>query len=410
MNHRVVEIKVHGTRTKMLLRDDGMPSFYPNLFKTNQYARRALSTQEKALRATALLEEFLIYESIDLEGRLMKRPSEGLTDQEISRLVVDAAFKRETLDKKYSGVRLLDSAIEYVEGPHVNQRLDFIREYLKFLYETLADEASRYTLSAQVEKSLNRKIKSAKPAWKKTKVAQMKGLDTEQRNRLRAIAHYDSEENPFTTEATRLRNYIIVLLGMECGLRRSEMLLLKGNDIDYREREIIVRALTSDIEDPRVRAPGFKTAERKIRISEDLVFAIKDYVEKHRSRAAKARKHPFLLVSHRKYEGSPVSVGGLDSLLSQLASVEPALKGVTLHTLRHDCVYTLLESERERLDELTPEDRTTWIQKVLTWTFGWSPTSQMPQLYGAKFWHEEANRGMDERARHFAGLLESDDL
>lgn len=407
MDHRVVEIKVHGTRRKVLLRND-MPTFYPNLYITSECSARALSTQDKILRHIAVLEDFLIHEKIDLESRLIDRPSKGLTDAEVSRLVADAALTRDTLDTKYSGIRLLDSAYEFVEAAYVNARLEHIRDYLEYLYIKLADEASRDDLSSKIKNSINLKIQAARPAWKRRKIDQIKGLDNDQRERLLSIAHYESEENPFDTDANRLRNYIIVLLGVECGLRRAEMLLLKTSDIDFSRREIAVRALTSSISDLRIKAPGFKTHERKLQISDELVFAIKDYTERYRSNIASARKHPFLLVSHRRNEGQAITLNGVDNVLPRIVSVAPQLEGVTLHTLRHDCVYTLLDSMREELETLTPEDRTTKVQKVLTWAFGWSPESEMPALYGAKFWHEEANRAMKKRVERFSSLVQED--
>ncbi len=56
-----------------------------------------------------------------------------------------------------------------------------------------------------------------------------------------------------------------------------------------------------------------------------------------------------------------------------------------------------------QLAALTPEDRTTQIQKTLTWMFGWSPDSNMPGLYGAKFWKEEADKAIQKRAERFTG-------
>ena len=59
---------------------------------------------------------------------------------------------------------------------------------------------------------------------------------------------------------------------------------------------------------------------------------------------------------------------------------------------------------RDELELMTPEDRTTKVQKVLTFAFGWSPESNMPGLYGAKFWKEEADRAMKKRADRFKAL------
>jgi hypothetical protein len=91
----------------------------------------------------------------------------------------------------------------------------------------------------------------------------------------------------------------------------------------------------------------------------------------------------------------------VDGVLSKVREIAPELAHVHLHILRHDAVYTMLESMREELATLTPEDRTTQVQKTLTWMFGWSPESNMPGLYGAKFWKEEADKAIQKRAERF---------
>ena len=57
-------------------------------------------------------------------------------------------------------------------------------------------------------------------------------------------------------------------------------------------------------------------------------------------------------------------------------------------------------------ENLTPEDRTTQVQKTLTFMFGWSPESHMPGLYGARFWKEEADKAMKKRSDKFKATRE----
>ena len=144
-------------------------------------------------------------------------------------------------------------------------------------------------------------------------------------------------------------------------------------------------------------------------MSDDLVWALQEYVGTCRvlkKGALEATKHPFLLVSHRRNDGRPMSIKALDGILPRVGKVVPELAHVHTHILRHDAVYTLLDSMREDLVALTPEDRTTKVQKVLTYAFGWSPESNMPSLYGAKFWKEEADRAMRKRSDKFKVIRE----
>jgi hypothetical protein len=145
-------------------------------------------------------------------------------------------------------------------------------------------------------------------------------------------------------------------------------------------------------------------------MGDDLIFALKTYVDTYRvfkCGLSEAKKHPFLLVSHRRNDGRPLSVKAIDCILPRVGKVAPELSHVHPHVLRHDAVFTLLESMREDLETLTPEDRMTKAQKILTYAFGWSPESNMPSLYGAKFWKEEANKAMKTRSDKFKAIRAS---
>lgn len=406
MAYQIVEIRSYGARRKVLVQCS-LPVYYPNLYMTVEQSARALNTQQKYLEHIGLFEAFLEYESADLVGRLEERPkSQYLTDNEISRFVADAALSKLALDKKYSGARLLPAAHTTVGRIHAQQRLEAVRDYLKFLYDKLGDEATRDAAIDDLELRFNRKIKSARPAWKKRKNDEIRGLTHQERERLLAVMHPESDENPFANEALKQRNYIVLLLGLEMGLRRSEMLLIKLSDIHWHNGQLSVVNLEDENVDSRASAPQFKTHERMLQMSNELIWALQTYVDTYRV-LKNTRKHPFLLVSHRRNEGGPMSIKALDGVLPRVGKVVPELEQVHLHVLRHDSVYTLLESMREELEKFTPEDRTTQVQKVLTYAFGWSPESHMPGLYGAKFWKEEADKAMKKRSERFTVISES---
>lgn len=399
MSFQIVEIKINDARRKVLLQDS-LPLYYPNLYVTCDMPNRSINTQRLHLNHIITFEAFLAYESIDLVARLKARPiSNYLTDNELARWVSDAELTKKTLDKKYAGIKLVSSGYERVGGAHVFQRIDGVRDYLEFLYDKLGDSGTRNTAIKDVNARIKRKIKAASPAWNKTILDTMKGLTDKERQCLLEFMHPKCSLNPFQTDALRWRNYIVLLLGLELGLRRSEMLLMKISDIKWGDQQIEVVDLPSGLVDPRKEAPQFKTHERRLPLSDDLSTALVTYLETFRAsnrQTVKANKHPFLLVSIR--DGKPLSLSGLEQVFTNLGEGFPELRHITPHTLRHDAVYTLLASMSEELEAQTPEDRSTQVQKVLTWAFGWSPESDMPRLYGAKFWHEEADKAMRSRA------------
>lgn len=412
MSYRVVEQVVNAARRKLLVQGH-IPVYYPNLYVTFELSGKALETTKKYLEHLAVFEDFLAFSSIDLISRLEQRPkSQYLTDSEISRFVSDAGFNKVTLAKKYEGMRLHPMAYEQVGKVHAKQRIEAVRDYLAFLYDKLGDQSTRDEAVDDVKRRLNRKIKAASPGWKKTRIDEMKELTTTERGLLLEVMHPASAENPFADETIKLRNYIILLLGLELGLRRSEMLLIKTSDIHWHNRQLAVVNLEDESIDPRTMAPQFKTHERMLIMGDELYEAISQYESKYRYRKShkglsQAKKHPFLLVSHRRNEGQPMSIKALDGVLPRVGEIAPELAHIHLHILRHDAVYTMLESMRKELEKLTPEDRTTQVQKTLTWMFGWSPESNMPGLYGAKFWKEEADKAMKKRSDKFKAIRES---
>ncbi|RMS13668.1 site-specific integrase [Pseudomonas poae] len=406
MGFQIIEQVVNAARRKLLVQDY-IPVYYPNLYITMGHSGRALETTKKYLEHLAVLEGFLAFSSIDLISHLEQRPhSQYLTDNELSRFVSDAGFSKETLAMKYAGIRLHPNAYKSVGKAHAQQRIEAVRDYLGFLYDKLGDHSTRYEAVDDLKKRINCKIIAARPGWKKTRTHKMKGLTSQERTRLLEIMHPDSAENPFSDEAIRWRNYIILLLGLDMGLRRSEMLLIKTSDIHWHSRQLAVVNLEDESLDPRTMAPQFKTNERMLVMTDDLYDAITEYESTYRHRKprsgrSRANRHPFLLVAHKRNDGGPLTIKAVDGVLSRIREIAPELAHVHTHTLRHDAVYTMLESMREELAVLTPEDRTTQVQKTLTWMFGWSPDSNMPDLYGAKFWKEEADKAIQKRAERF---------
>nr|SIO73950.1 phage integrase family site specific recombinase [Pseudomonas savastanoi pv. phaseolicola] len=406
MGFQIIEQVVNAARRKLLVQDH-IPIYYPNLFITMEHSGRALETTKKYLEHLAVFEEFLAFSCIDLISHLEQRPhSQYLTDSELSRFVSDAGFSKETLAMKYERMRLHPTAYKSIGKIHAQQRIEAVRDYLAFLYDKLGDHSTRYGAVDDLKERISRKIKAAKPAWNKTRTGKVKWLTSQERTRLLEIMHPDSAENPFSDEAIRRRNYIILLLGLDMGLRRSEMLLIKTSDIHWHSRQLAVVNLEDESLDPRTMAPQFKTNERMLVMTDDLYDAITEYESKYRNRKPRsgrslANRHPFLLVAHKRNEGGPLTIKAVDGVLSKVREKAPELAHVHTHTLRHDAVYTMLESMREELAVLTPEDRTTQVQKTLTWMFGWSPDSNMPGLYGAKFWKEEADKAIQNRAERF---------
>lgn len=409
MAHQILEIKVNGARRKVLLQGR-VPVYYPNLYVSMNHLGCALNTQQKLLEHIGLAEDFLAHEGIDLVARLQERPQSWyLTDSELSRFVDNASRHKSALNERYAGVRRLRASNRTVGKSHARQRVEAASEYFQYLYDKLGDGATKVDAAKDLKKRLARKVKAAKSAWNKRKNSDLKGLTCEERELLLEVMHPQSPRNPFAGEALKLRNYIILLLGLELGLRRAEMLLIKLSDISWNSKMISVVDLEDERLDSRTLAPKFKTHERMLEMSDDLAWEIKKYIDVSRvcvERESDANNHPFLLVAHRRNEGKPLSLKALDGVFPRVGKVAPQLRHIHPHLLRHDSVYNLLESMRDEWGALTPEGRWMQTQITLTRAFGWSDNSDMPLLYGEKFWGEEVNKAFRARSTRLKSVMD----
>jgi integrase len=233
---------------------------------------------------------------------------------------------------------------------------------------------------------------------------------------LLAIAEPRSPRNPFLGEQTQLRNWLIVNLLLLCGLRRGEALLLSidalKQDVDPDTGELAhwLDVTTTDEEDDRSTRPSLKTdqSHRQIPVSSSLAELYELYVNNAR---APSDEHAFLLTARN---GEPLSAESVNKLMRQLtaALLPGALQrfreraggkaNVSPHDLRHTCAtarYTMfMAAEPNR--ELT-------LQRMRAF-FGWSLTSEMPELYARSAIQDDLLRSwkhlFDDRIRMLRSL------
>ena len=217
--------------------------------------------------------------------------------------------------------------------------------------------------------------------------------------------------NPFRSEKERWRNYLIFVLLLHTGLRRSELAMLPVDAISSsfdvkanRERHwISVGRSPYANEDPRRDRPSLKTrhSARQLPVSEELVV-ISDLVSTYK----KGRPgHPFMFGSQK---GKPLNLRSFQRIMeiatdSLSASSVKALRdrgtySVTTHSLRHTCAVYRLSKYVEHGDDLD-----TACEKLRVF-FGWSPSSPMPRHYGRAYFEAAAAEGWNES---YDGLVNS---
>jgi integrase len=205
------------------------------------------------------------------------------------------------------------------------------------------------------------------------------------------------ERNPFRSERERWRNYLIFVLLLHTGLRRSELAMLPvdaiSSSFDAKASKdrywINVGRSPYANEDPRRDRPSLKTrySARQLPVSEELAV-ISDLVCAYkRGRSA----HPFMFGSQK---GRPLNLRSFQRIMEVAtdglsASAAKALRdrgthSVTTHSLRHTCAVYRLSKYVDNGDNLDIA-----CEKLRAF-FGWSPSSPMPRHYGRAYFEAAA--------------------
>jgi len=121
---------------------------------------------------------------------------------------------------------------------------------------------------------------------------------------------------------TNVKHRTMLSLIYACGLRRSELLNLKIEDVDSKRHMLIIR-----------NAKGYK--DRQVPISDKTIEMLREYYKMYR---------PNVWLFEGQKEGEKYSEQSLQSVLKQAVSKSNIRKPVTLHWLRHSYATHLLES------------------------------------------------------------------
>src|SRR6185436_20489803 len=97
-----------------------------------------------------------------------------------------------------------------------------------------------------------------------------KGLSDEEVTELRAVVKPTAQENPFKS-VCRFRNFLIIELMLQTGLRRGELLKIKLVHLPRGPKDTLtIERSPDDRDDPRRNEPKAKTLGREIPLSKSL--------------------------------------------------------------------------------------------------------------------------------------------
>lgn len=204
------------------------------------------------------------------------------------------------------------------------------------------------------------------------------GFTAKQRAIILSVVHPESPDNPFNTPV-RKRNYAIVKLLLETGIRRGELASLRVTDLyaGGAETRITVRKPASSRIDPRKMKASVKTRERDIALRDDTKALLVDLLVERRELAKKGIriKHQFLIVAPST--GSPLTLDGVNSIFRRISKARPDLGWVYPHKLRHSFNDDFLTRGIAEGQNINSQD----FVEMHNHTSGWSPISKTRSRY-----------------------------
>ncbi len=200
----------------------------------------------------------------------------------------------------------------------------------------------------------------------------------------------DSTENPWSDEAIRYRNQMIVNVLYDVGCRKSELLTLKATEVESGSHELKIRKSADDPHDDRKDQPLVKTLGRDVGVSKDVFEMIENYVIKYRSQVKGAGKNPFLILSHQNgaRTAKALSISGLKGMFKTLSDAV-GFK-VTPHPIRHtwNDEFSVDIEEAIKAGEITEEE----AEDTRSYLMGWKENSGTAKIYTKRYQQKRSLR------------------
>lgn len=278
------------------------------------------------------------------------------------------------------------SVSKVVQPPTVRARIQSVVAYVSHLADESLHRADGelFTRIQVAQKNLKRNLEDSMPEGKP---GERRGLPKKLRDRLDQILTPDSATLPWASEVA-IRNYCIVCIFLDCGLRLGELARLKLADLQLvgATPTLDVRTDRNDPTDPRRDIPEAKTRPRRLHLTTRVATPLWQYISKWRARSSVAKKSPYVFLT---LDGHPLSRRSIQSVVERLRTVHPEFGSqLTCHSLRHTYTGELRRALREAGHE---RER---IEEILRYACGWSVTSEMPLHYSRQEIESSAHDAM----------------
>lgn len=372
-----------GERFAVLVDEQGVPLYYPNLYSTWALRARSLAANSilntlGALKAVCMWESHskICLKELFSRGEMLNEVQIRDLCDFLQRSLIQPAVSRKVVPIKRR-YQMVGASEHYF-------RLTEAARYLKFLASRLSgafrDDAAIQKMVAAIKAS-----RPTKPQ-KSSSDQEPNGLDEKVVDSLKEALKPGAVDNPAKDYGVQLRNVLIFLILLLTGMRRGELLNLKISDIDFSANTISIIRRPDSKSDARTNQPTVKTLPRKIPVCEELMNQIRAYVMHHRNKVLGAKKHPYLFVTHKlgPFSGRPLSIPGFKKWMSMLGEIVEG-SGFHAHGLRHHWNYIFSAQADE--NGMSPEKE----KKIRAYLMGWTETGNTAETYNRRHTRKSAN-------------------
>jgi len=275
--------------------------------------------------------------------------------------------------------------------------------YLRAIAEYLTWAMQRYGYTGEIKKVQSQVLSSIRSLPPSPPDLLDDLLSHDEVRLIRKFSNPIFEENPFRKQ-NQNRNFLIVELFIQTGIRLGELLNLECRDIYETENRCYISIVNHDNDpnDGRYNKPALKNNQsiRQVSISEELYQALFGYIKLERRPIRQGKKiklsHGYLFTSER---GTPLATTSVQTMLERIEKKvwsphDSNKKHLHPHLFRHYFAEVFLEYaiETEQLDIEQAKDNLRAIG-------GWANQSQMPIYYAQRYMAESANKLNQQRLR-----------
>jgi len=359
-------------------------------------ATQAFNTQVRKANELLFVLEYFQKKNISLVERV--RSGDLITQREYSQFHYACASKKVIdvdADKSLTILRVSDKLLRNALSANVRQisrvqnetqagRLRRLRQYVEMLYGHFHDAYSIAPGLADRYEKLQANIKldetglgendthdAADPA--------QSSIPDEVFLRMLEMVHPSSPNNPF--KGSRIRNYLIVSIFREAGIRRGALAKLKISDLILHGTFDQIKIYKSGVDENESRREKGrqKTKAHLATVSSELMHQLKYYIDHVRSQIPGTDKHEFIFVSEKDSRdtlGKELSLKSINAIFNVLSK---ALNfHVHPHLLRHKWneIFDVKGSE----NGIDPRV----VEEARKYAMGWTADSKMNATYNDK--------------------------